>query len=152
MEELKMGSGRILTLLVVLPALAIMAGIGTGAVAGLETGASAAEQEVILYYFHGTQRCRTCRTIESNAMRAIETRFKEQLAAGALRWVVLNTDESANEHFLKDFQLVSSSLVVVEMSAGKVIRYDVLQDAWRLVRDESRFIQYVQRSVDGYLQ
>ena len=118
----------------------------------VEDGSTSAQREVVLYYFHGTRRCNTCRTIESSAQRAVETKFKDELQAGALRWKVLNTDEPGNAHFVKDFGLVSSSLVVVEMKGDDVVRHDVLQDAWTLVRDEPRFIQYVQQSVHEYLK
>jgi hypothetical protein len=108
--------------------------------------------EVVLYYFHGTRRCNTCRTIESYAQEAVEGKFKEALEAGTLNWTVLNTDESDNAHFVKDFGLVSSSLVLVEIDAGKVLRHEILQDAWTLVRDKPRFIEYVQGSIGEYLE
>jgi hypothetical protein len=124
----------------------------TASQSNAETGPAGAEREVVLYYFHGTRRCNTCRKVESYAQQAVETKFSDELQVGALQWKVLNTDEEVNAHFLKDFELVSSSLVVVEMNGGDVIRHDVLQDAWTLVRDESRFIEYIQKSVGEYLE
>jgi hypothetical protein len=106
---------------------------------------------LVLYYFHGAKRCNTCRSIESQTRDAIEGKFAAELEAGTLQWKVLNTDEPENEHFLKDFDLVGSSLVLVEMKGDSVVRHEILQDVWTLVRDEPRFRQYVQRSVDGYL-
>ena len=108
--------------------------------------------EVVLYYFHGTRRCNTCRTIESYAQEAVEGKFKDALEAGTLNWTVLNTDESENAHFVKDFGLVSSSLVLVAVDGGEVLRHEILQDAWTLVRDKPRFIEYVQGSVGEFLE
>lgn len=107
---------------------------------------------IMIYYFHGTRRCNTCRTIEAYAKEAIEGKYSEQLDSGRLRWNVVNTDEPENEHFVEDFNLVSSSLVIVHMDGDKVARYQILQDAWTLVRDKPRFIEYVQRSVAEYLK
>ncbi len=141
--------------------VALLAALVIPAVEGRELSSTASaaesdskriEREVILYYFHGTRRCNTCRNIEAYAQRAVEMKFKDDINAGALQWKVLNTDEAANAHFLKDFGLVSSSLVVVEMNGDQVVRHDVLQDAWTLVRDEPRFILYIQRSVHEYLK
>ena len=115
-------------------------------------GSTGTKTEVVLYYFHGARRCNTCRTIESYAQEAVEGRFKDALQAGTLIWTVLNTDESDNAHFVKDFGLVSSSLVLVEVEGGEVLRHEVLQDAWTLVRDKPRFIEYVQGSVGEYLE
>jgi hypothetical protein len=108
--------------------------------------------EVVLYYFHGTRRCNTCRTIESYSQEAVEGKFKNALEAGTLSWTVLNTDESENAHFVKDFGLVSSSLVLVEVDGGEVVRHQILQDAWTLVRDKPRFIEYVQGSIGEFLE
>jgi len=108
--------------------------------------------EVVLYYFHGTRRCHTCRTIESYAREAVEGGFQDALRTGTLSWAALNTDEAENAHFVKDFALVSSSLVLVELDAGRVVRHEILQDAWTLVRDKPRFVAYVQKSVGEYLE
>ena len=91
-------------------------------------------------------------SIEAYAKEAMEGKYSEQLKAGQLEWNVVNTDEPENEHFVEDFGLVSSSLVVVEVDDDRVVRHQVLQDAWTLVRDKPRFIEYVQRSVGEYLK
>ena len=108
--------------------------------------------EVVLYYFHGTRRCNTCQTIESYTQEAVEGKFMDALQAGTLSWVPLNTDEVENEHFVKDFELVSSSLVLAEVDDGDVVRHQVLQEVWTLVRDKPGFIEYVQKSVGEYLE
>jgi len=113
---------------------------------------SDAEDGIIVYYFHGNRRCNTCRTIEAYAKEAVEGKYTEQLEAGRLRWDVVNTDEQENEHFLEEFGLVSSSLVVAEMDGDRVTRFQVLQDVWTLVRDKPSFIEYVQRSIGEYIR
>jgi len=134
--------------------------IGGPATSGEESSAETAiagdstdtKAEVILYYFHGTRRCNTCRTIESYAQEAVEGGFGDALESGTLKWTALNTDESENAHFVRDFGLVSSSLVVVKLDGGEVVRHATLQDAWTLVRDKPRFLAYVQKSVGEYLK
>ncbi len=115
-------------------------------------GKSDARTGIIVYYFHGTRRCRTCRTIEAYAKEAVEGRYGAQIESGELEWKVVNVDEPDNGHFVEDFGLVSSSLVVVKLDDGRVTRHQILQDAWTLVRDKPRFIEYVQRSVGEYLK
>ena len=113
---------------------------------------SDARDGIIVYYFHGTRRCNTCRTIEAYAKAAVEGKYGEQLKSGQLKWKVVNTDEPDNEHFVEDFGLVSSSLVVVELHDDQVTRHNVLQDAWVLVRDKPRFIEYVQGAIGEFLK
>jgi hypothetical protein len=123
-----------------------------GTESAVDTAAAGKATDVVLYYFHGTRRCNTCRSIEAYAQQAVEGMFNDALQSGTLKWTVLNTDESENAHFVKDFGLVSSSLVVVELDGGEVVRHEILQDAWTLVRDKPRFIAYVQSSVGEYLE
>jgi hypothetical protein len=109
------------------------------------------ERQVVLYYFHGARRCKTCLSMEANALEVVKSEFAEELDAGTLAWKVVNYDEPEHEHFIKDFKLVSSSLVLVEMQGDEQVRFDVLQDAWSLARDEWRFQKYVHKSVLDYL-
>jgi hypothetical protein len=127
------------------------AGVESGSANDAKDRSTKADREVVLYYFHGAKRCKTCRSIESYARTAVEGKFGEALQSGALTWKVVNIDEPENEHFLTDFDLVGSSLVLVEMDGGEVARHEVLQEVWTLVRDEPRFVEYVQSSVGEYL-
>jgi hypothetical protein len=113
---------------------------------------SDAQDGIVVYYFHGTRRCKTCRSIEAYAKEAVETKYRDQLESGQVKWKVVNIDEPKNEHFAEEFGLVSSSIVLVELVGGQVNRHQVLQEAWTLVRDKPRFIEYVQRSVGEYLE
>jgi len=109
------------------------------------------DRQVVVYYFHGDRRCKTCLAIEANAKAAVNSHFAEQLESGELAWKTVNYDEPENEHFIKEFELVSSSLVVVEMSEGEPVKFEVLNKAWSLVRDKLGFQQYVNESVRSFL-
>ena len=113
--------------------------------------AAAGDRQVVVYYFHGERRCKTCRTIEAFAEEVVQGRFAKQLDSGALAWRTVNYDEAENEHFIEEFELVSSSLVLVEMQDGKQVRFEVLKEAWSLVRDQAAFDQYVLEAVRDYL-
>lgn len=121
---------------------------------GAQTAKEAAtdrDSQVVVYYFHGTRRCKTCRTIEAYAEEVVKSRFAKDLESGALAWKVVNYDEPENEHFIKEFSLVSASLVLVEINDEGPVRFEVLQKAWSLVRDESSFDQYVRQSIRDYI-
>jgi hypothetical protein len=111
----------------------------------------ATDGQIVVYYFHGKYRCKTCRTIEAYAEEAVRTSFEEALRTGALAWKIVNVDESGNEHFLYDFELPGSSLVVVDMEKGQPARFEVLQDVWTLVGDKDGFFDYVQQAVGKFL-
>jgi hypothetical protein len=111
-----------------------------------------AARKVIAYYFHSTQRCRTCLTIERFAEEALIEQFGDALADGSLEWHALNTDEPANAHFVKDYELVASSLVLVEARGGAEQSWMNLDRIWELVRDEPAFKRYVAEQARVYLE
>ena len=110
------------------------------------------EAEVVAYYFHGNLRCRTCQTIEAYSEEAIRSEFADELASGHLVWRVINTDEPENRHFVKDFELVTKSLVLTEYREGEVTRWENLKQVWQLVRDKEQFLDYVHSSTRKFLQ
>jgi len=78
--------------------------------------------------------------------------FSEELADGRLEWKVINVDEPANEHFIKDYQLYSKSIVIVKMQDGKQLAWKNLDEIWKLVRNKDDFINYIQTQVRDYLE
>ena len=108
--------------------------------------------EVVAYYFHGNLRCRTCRTIEAYSEEAIRSEFADELGSGRLAWRVVNVEEPENEHFVKDFELVTRSLVLTEYEDGEVIHWENLKQVWQLVRDKEQFLDYVHSSTREFLQ
>jgi hypothetical protein len=109
-------------------------------------------KKVIAYYFHGNFRCSTCRTIEAYSQEAVQTGFSDALKSGLLEWKVVNVEEQANRHFIKDYQLYSKSLVLVKMQGDKQVEWKNLDRIWELVQDKPAFIKYVQDEISGYLK
>ena len=104
---------------------------------------AAADVKVIAYYFHRTMRCPTCLSIEKQAREAVEAAYLEELQAGQLEWHAVNFEEEGNEHFESDFDLSSSSLVIVEMHGDEVAAWKNLERVWELVEDPLEFQEYV---------
>lgn len=107
--------------------------------------------EVVVYYFHGTARCPTCRKFESYSDEAVKEAFSDALEAGWLEWRVVNVDEPGNEHFVSDYQLYTRSIVIVKNRDGKQTEWKNLKRIWELVGDKRAFVKYVQNEVTAYL-
>ncbi len=107
--------------------------------------------KVVVYYFHGNTRCFTCRAIENFSRAAIENGFPNELQKGRLEFRTVNVEESASEHFVKDYQLVTRSLVLVRFSEGKQEKWKNLDRVWELVRDNDLFSRYVQTETKQFL-
>ena len=57
-------------------------------------------------------------------------------------------DEPANQHFIRDFQLYTRSVVVVDAKDPR--RFKVLDRVWQLVRDKAAFQRYVEQEVRAF--
>ena len=112
----------------------------------------ASEKNVIVYYFHGNMRCMTCRKIEAYTNKAIQTGFPDALNKGRLELRVVNVDEPDNEHFVKDYQIVTRSVVIAEFEGSEQKRWKNLEQVWHLVGDEHTFLKYIQNETGRYLE
>ncbi len=104
-----------------------------------------------VYYFHPTLRCESCLRIEAWSHIAVERGFAEELKAGSLEWQVFNFEDKENVALAKLFGVEGSTLVVVQVLAGKPERWKALDDVWYLVGGEQApFLEYVEREVRAF--
>ncbi|MBI5904786.1 MAG: hypothetical protein HZB86_04440 [Deltaproteobacteria bacterium] len=124
----------------------------SGPPAGGSADASIGGRRLIAYYFVGNVRCSSCRKIEEVSRRTIEETFRQELSGGRLRFRVVNVDRPENRHFLDEFRLEGSALVLVEMRDGKTAGSKNLPDVWALVEDVPKLETYVRSEVRSALE
>ncbi len=122
-------------------------------VANAAEGASPQQlkHQVIAYYFHTTYRCPTCLKIEEYTRQAIMEAFPAEIKSGSLLWKPVNVEENGNDHYIRDYQLFSKSVIVVDMKNGKQAQWKNLKDIWKLVGSREAFARYIQDEVRSYL-
>ena len=109
-------------------------------------------KEIIVYYFHTTNRCYSCKIIENWTYDTIQTYFKDELKNKTLKWKPLNVEDESNRHFIKDYKLYSKSIVVSEMDKEKEIRWKNLDKVWQSLRDKEKFSNYIRNEIKSYLE
>jgi hypothetical protein len=122
-----------------------------GAELAAETNAEAGDSKIIVYYFHGNARCKTCLTIEMYALEAVETGFPEALKANRIDFLTVNLDLAENEHFIDDFQLAARIVVLERIVDGKRKDYVNLTRVWELVGDKKAYVAYVQDEMKKFM-
>ena len=108
--------------------------------------------KVVAYYFHGTYRCITCRTIERYSKETIERYFAQELKNGTLEFKPINVEEPENRHYIQDYQLFTRSLVLVRYKDDEQQEWKNLSEVWSYVRDKDKFYQYVKEETKKFLQ
>lgn len=107
--------------------------------------------QVVLYYFHRTLRCQTCRLIEDLAGFAVTQNLFKEIEAGTLAWRPVNVDQPENAHFLGDFKLETQALVLVSYQGGRLQEWRNLEKIWNLHGDPAAFDVYVLEAVKAFL-
>jgi len=107
---------------------------------------------IIVYYFYNNVRCPTCHKIEAYAQEAVQDGFAEATRDGRLRWRPVNTDEPGNEHFKKDYELFTKSVVVARIRGGRPTRWKNLELIWDLVGEKDAFLKYIRDEVRPFVE
>jgi len=116
-----------------------------------ESKDSQQSDQVVVYYLHMNRRCMTCGKLEAYSKEAVETGFVEQLKDSSIVFRVENFETEGNEHFAKDYQLCSQSLILSRQHDGKETEWKNLNKIWNLVGNKEEFITYVRTEVADFV-
>ncbi len=109
------------------------------------------QKSVIVYYFHGNFRCTSCHRIEQYTKEAVGQYFSDELSSGRLVFSPVNVEKQGNEHFVKDYQLYTKSVVLSLVRNGDEIKYINLEKVWNYLGNKEQFFSYVKSEVEKYL-
>lgn len=74
---------------------------------------------VEVLYFHGKQRCVTCRSIEQNTKEVLESKFQRQMKEGKVVYRVIDISKKENAQMAEKYEVTWSSLFLVQHRNGK---------------------------------
>ncbi len=103
------------------------------------------DAKVIVYYFHGEQRCATCNAVEEVTKSTIEEYFADN---EDVAFVVVDFSKDENEELANKYEIAFSSLIIV--SDEEVI--DLTDDAFANARSNPDALEeIVINQVNKYL-
>lgn len=117
---------------------------------GDDTEQANPNQQIIVYYFHGDVRCPTCHKLEDYTRETLETFFANDVADGSIKWMPVNVDRAENEHFIKDYELVTKSVVASKVVDGREVAWKNLDRIWQLVMDKDKYLEYIRGSINEF--
>ena len=107
------------TLTILLVSLLMLA---CGQQTNAETGNEPAKQVkdcVEVIYFHGKQRCVTCRAIEQHMKDVLNAQYAKQMKEGKVILRVIDISKKENEAIAEKYEVTWSSLFLVSHKNGK---------------------------------
>lgn len=123
--------------------------------AGLAFAAEAVAPQanhVVVYYFHTNFRCVNCHNMEMWTKEVVENDFKFQLENGSIVLKIINTETKGNEHFMKDYNLFTKSVVLGLVKDGKEVKFTNLPKVWDFLGNGDKFKAYVKNEISKYLK
>ncbi len=127
-----------------------LAGNPVGALSA-NPSAHPSDEVLVVYYFHGTQRCPTCRLIESQARETVETYFSDLVRRGTIVFKTANFDLPSNAALAQKFKIAMPMVVLATESDRQIKRWKSLNSVWALVRDRAAFVRYVREEIESML-
>lgn len=121
------------------------------ATAASETGIAAtpvslnaklAESQFSAVYFHAPHRCPTCRKIESFSHEALTP----EIETGTLAWQIADYTADDNASLVDQFKVFTSTVVLVEVHDGKVVRWKNLEEVWNHTSDQADFTAFINQA------
>ena len=115
--------------------------------------AEALPNALIVYCFHPAERCPNCEKIESYTREVLEKSFAAPLKTGQLVCRVANYESPENAHFVDDYKILASCVVLVDARSGHSGAVKNLQQqAWELVGDKEAFQNFVRGEIQAALK
>jgi hypothetical protein len=106
---------------------------------------------VAVYYFRDNLRCDICEKFQAYTDEAIHTAFSNELKSGSVEWKIVNTDDKANSHFVKDYKLTTRQIILSDLVDGKQRQWKDLYKIWDLVKDKRAYVEYITQETKAYL-
>ena len=99
----------------------ILISCGNGAKA--KTEAQSTEEKlpdhIEVLYFHGAQRCITCRAIETNTVALLDSLYSKEQAGDRIIYKVIDISDPQNEAIADKYEVTWSSLYINGWKGGK---------------------------------
>jgi hypothetical protein len=104
--------------------------------------AKLAETQFSAVYFHAPHRCPTCRKIESFSHEALTP----EIEAGNVAWQIADYTADTNASLVDQFKVFTSTVVLVEVQDGKVVRWKNLEEVWNHTSDQTDFTAFINQA------
>jgi len=106
-----------------------------------------------VYYFHITDRCSACYSIEENLRATVFEHFKKEIKKGLIDLYILNCELPENQKLVKKYTAYGSTLVVTGYKNGKELETEELS-AWAFKKSGNKkgFVKELRKKLNDHLR
>jgi len=104
-------------------------------------------------YFHITNRCNTCFSIEKYVRQTIDSNFANQLELGIIDLYVLNCDLPENQELVKKYEAYGATLAITPYINGKEGKSEDLSNwAFQKVHKPEIFMEELKTKINEQIK
>lgn len=86
--------------------------------------------QVEINYFHRTERCKTCNSIEANIEKVIQTHYADELKSGELIFNSINYEGEESLEKIEKYEVEDPTLIITKTKKGKETTKDLTEFAF----------------------
>lgn len=124
----------------------------TGNAQGKSIENSVNKNTIEVFDFHTTNRCVTCKSIESNTKYTLDTYFSDEVKSGKIAFQVVNIDEDDNYELAKKFKASGTSLFLNIISDEKEKKIDLTSFAFTYGKNKDMFSKKLKSKLEKQLE
>lgn len=148
---MRMPAKKLLITLLLVPGFLFFTGEGRLAGTGICSDGSEGMDQIVVYQFHRRFRCPSCHELEALIRKTLDVNYSRDLQSEKLVFRVVNLDEKSNKHFIKDYDLLYNTVIVVDRRQGREVRFKNLEKIWEFYEDEEKASEFLRSEIDEYL-
>ena len=109
--------------------------------------------KLLVYYFHITNRCHTCISIEATTKKVLEESYQKKLDDGTIIFKTFNVDLPENKDIVKKYEAYGATLALTKIENGKEVgTEDMTSMAFSKINNEELFKNELKLKIDEKLK
>jgi hypothetical protein len=106
-----------------------------------------------IFYFHITNRCNTCYSIEENVRKTLDTYFKQKIEDGIIDLYIMNCELPENKTLVKKYDAYGSTLAITNYINGKETKSeDMTNWAFQKIHNPNIFVNELKEKIEHLIQ
>ena len=118
-----------------------------------DTVSKQSKAKLQIYYFHLTNRCITCNSIEANVKSVIESTYSEEIKQGLISFESINIQEKENWEIAEQYETANASLFLTLNTESGQHTSDLTSQAFMLSKNKpDEFKQLIQDTIKSLIK
>lgn len=108
--------------------------------------------QVVVFYFHRTERCPTCKRVGGMVEEAVAQIFPKELKSRSVEFWMVDFQDKRNAELAKSYHIQGPTLVLANVFDRQVKEWTPMPKIWQFVGKPDEMRSYIEEGVKHYLQ